>query len=481
MKTCSPKYDKFLQLENDLKNLDEEISNLTTELGSPPRKIQNSKNQNSILPKKSTKNQNKTPQKTKQAQGKSSYQVYKPKTPNFLEKTEIYDDTFSTFSDVFPNENKAKTPKNCKIIENYTPISERINEGIKKKQEFHRQAKEKEEKMMKEQCTFTPTKFSNSSQNPNLNWTPRSQHTIYEKEREKEEINLNSKKINKKSEDIVQNLERQDSFYTRQNESMRKKKITNYISPILKNSKNQNQKDENKSQKTPETNSKKTISQSDLRELNMRLMRPRDRTKIYAEAENEINPGKKVTVVDEMHINQLYESSLTKKRKEPEKLTEESIPKSKKVTPQKAHEIGEKMYQHSLFAHNETRQKAKEMKQFLEEQEMKECTFRPVINKMSPINISQNYANSIYSDVKGTDDFYQRMYLAKLKREKEHESMFIDEISYNDVSVTRSPLKYYSPPKSHSKKKQKEIDTNSSEVDSLLEEIDSSFVFDPSV
>ena len=491
MKKCSPKNEKkFAQLERELRDLDEEIASISSELENGPNKKRYF-NKKEIESKYSQKNLNKaykTPQSAKSKQYDSYQPSFSPHIQEQIDKTEInleYDDedeNNSTLNEIFPNENISQVPKDSNIIQNYVPISERIKETIRKKQDFIRKEKEKEEKAIKAKCSFTPTKFNSPELDQELNWEPRSEHRIYQKELEKNQISPDAKKINKKSEKIIRNLERQDSFYSRQIESDRKKKSFYCVSPILKNTQ------QNRGSKTPQQSDKeKILSGVELRELNTRLMRPPNRTKAYLADEEALNANKKVTLVNKEHIEQLYENSLNSNKEEQnidnnqkENETEFTTPKSKKVTPQKAKEIGEKMYMDSITSMRETRRKANEMKEYFEEKELKECTFRPVINPISPKLIAKNQSHSVYSNVKGTDDYYQRMYLAKLKREKEQESSYISDTGYESYSVSRSPIKYYSPPSSSPKKnREEELDLDSFEVDSLLQEIDSSFVYDP--
>ena len=483
MKKCSPKNEKrFEQLERELRDLDEEIANISSELenGSNKKNFINKQNFESNYSQKNLNRAYKTPQQPKYSHYSSSRYSYSPALQEKIEKTEIKldeEENSSSLSDLFDAENEFTASKNAPLIQNYIPISERIKETIKKKQEFIRKEKEKEEREIKEKCSFTPTKFNTPELDNKLNWKPKSQHKIYQREKEKNEISPDTKKISKKSEKIIRNLERQDSFYTRQIESDRKKKTYQYNSPILKN--------QGKGPKTPQE-SDKILSGAELRELNARLMRPPNRTKAYLAEDEALNGNKKVTLVNKEHIEQLYENSLNCNKEaadnnQIEIESEFSTPKGKRVTPQKAKEIGEKMYMDSIKSMRETRKKANEMREFLEEGELRECTFRPVINKISPKVLSKNNQSpSAYSNVKGADDFYQRMYMAKLKREREQDSSFISENSgYESYSVSRSPIKYYSPTSSPPKKNKDEVDVDSYEVDSLLQEIDSSYIYDP--
>lgn len=430
MKNRNLSSSRIIALSSELDTLNNEIEMLQNDLAQPSSSDSEDNDQNYLVT-------------TMDANKQSPYVGKAEKNRLFKESIEILEKRTHHASNLFQDDEDFALPRKNIRIKNYKPPSERINESFQKRNETIRLANEEKEREFQETYTFHP-KINPRLKNDNYTTDhlihPQKRAQTPRKETHKRLINKNSEKIAEKYQST-----NGDDFMLRQFKKQRSASVSNANSSFSRK-----------------------ITRDEQRDIIENLSRPR----------------KRVTEQSITLENSLSNTTPRKKRSDPytfERLVQQSMRKStvddvpiettiKPVMNQRSRQLTmntkSNVFEESVSSISRRDRLAAEQRNWKEQQELSECTFKPKIIRRHP-----------------PPQFYERVtvpgmdgHVERLRKKREDDEKLANEImeeEYPSRSTYRSfvsrPFSFETRSGQRNIQQEREVDNILSEINQLLQ------------
>ena len=350
MQINSPRIDK---VSKEIVSLDKEIQNISEELDNNFVQLEPASNKNALEG---------ISQPSPVQSG--DFNIQKSKHIHSDNKSLSIDSTNSSTESDSTNDLILTPPKNKIKIINYKPLSERIQESQTKRNDFIQKSKEEQEAKFKKEYTFKPVLVSHY-QTPTKAIPRREPKQVHSDQPKKQK-----KYINKVSEKIISNSTKKHSLFAAEA----------YRPP------------------PPERWSSHRISEAQLATTFLRLSTPK---KQVSDDDEEPTPKR---YADYSVINRLADESVELMRKRGTKpIAETPKKKSKQMKKEdKTRDRSCELFKQSVQLMQSRYEASKIHKEFIEMQEMEECSFHPKIShkKISHVQTKSDIDDTYRSIVK---------------------------------------------------------------------------------
>lgn len=427
MKNRRASSSRLLTLTSELNSLSNEIEMLENDLAQPSSSEDDDESNEFIVTTYDDTHQ-------------SPYVGKADKNRLFKESIEILEKRTHQTTNLFQDDDEFPAPRKNIHIKNYKPPSERIDETIQKRNRLIQQANEEKEREFQETYTFKPKinprnknerystehliKPARRSQTPTTSQTP------------KRYINKNSERIADRAESI-----HGDDFLNRQ---LRRQRSASVAKSEIRTRK---------------------ITPDEQRDIIENLSRPRRRSETTIIEERQETPRKRRS--DPYTFERLVQQSFRRTAIEDE-LPEESLFKPVMNSRSRQMTMNRKtnLYEESLSSMSKRDKIAEEQRNWQEQQELSECTFKPkIIRRHPPPQLYERVT------VPGMEGHVER--LRKKREDDEKLAMEIMEEEYPSRSTYRSfvskPFSFESRSGRRDIKQEREVDNILSEINKLLD------------